>query len=227
MSAAALAVGVISSQAQTTVYSQNVVGYVNSGMTAGQYELMAPALDVDGSGTNGTISTVVGTNVVKGTAVLVFNGTGYDSLTYAPITKGGANVWQFGGVADPNYPLNCGQGFWISDPSDTNLLQTGVVISGTVTNKFVLPAGTYSLLGSQIPYGGDITNLGYVANKGDSVLIYNGSGYTSYNYAPLTKGGANVWQSGGVQADPQIQVGQGFWLVPAVANTWVETFTNN
>lgn len=224
---AALAAAVTSSHAQT-VYSQNVVGYVNIGLNPGGYELASPALDADGTGTNGTISTVIGTNVVKGTTVLVFNGSGYDSLEFAPITKGGANVWEENGVATPSYPLNVGEGFWISDPTDTNLTEVGTVMSGTVTNAYFPPAATYGLLASPIPYGGDITtNLNYVANKGDTILTYNGTGYTSFQYAPITKGGANVWEVNGVAQDPQISPGQGFWLLPAAANTWVETYTNN
>jgi hypothetical protein len=223
---AALAAGLATSQAQTPVYSANIVGYVNLPLTPNQYSLYSPALDVDGTGTNGTITTVIGTNVASGTTVLVFNGTGYDALQFAPLTRNGSPVWQLEGTgADPTYPLNVGEGFWIQDPTDTNLLETGTVMQGTLTNEYVMPGGDYSLLSSQAPLSGGITTaLNYQPNSGDTILIYNGTGYNAYQYAPLTRNGSPVWQlEGGGQAEPQISVGQGFWLQPALTTNWTET----
>jgi hypothetical protein len=223
---AALAAGLATSQAQTPVYSANIVGYVNLPLTPGQYSLYSPALDADGTGTNGTITTVVGTNVAVGTTVLVFNGTGYDGLLYGPLVRNGSPVWQLNGVADTNYPLNVGEGFWIQDPTDTNLTEAGTVMQGTLTNKYILPGGDYSLLASQVPLSGDITtNLNYIPTTGDTLLIYNGTGYNGYLYGPLVRNGPSVWQLNGVAAEPQISVGQGFWLQPAATTNWVETFT--
>jgi len=227
--ATALAAAVTSSQAQT-VYSQNVVGYVNLGLTPGAYQLYTPSLDIDGTGTNGTVSNIVGTNVATGTTVLAWNGAGYDTLIYESGGRGQPVAWQLLGTgADPTYPLNVGEGFFISDPTDTNITLTGVVLSGTVTNQYVTPAGTYALLGSKIPYGGDITtNLNYIPNSGDTVLTWNGSGYNTFIYESGGRGQPVAWQLLGTgQQDPQIAVGQGFFLSPAVANTWVETYTNN
>ena len=230
MSAAALAVGVISSQAQTTVYSQNVVGYVNLALTPGGYELASPALDLDGTGTNGTISTVVGTNVATGTTVLAWNGTGYDTLTYESGGRGQPVAWQLLGTGtDATYPLNAGEGFFISDPTDTSLTLTGQVLNNSVTNNYVAAAGVYALVGAKIPYGGDIaSNLNYVANSGDTILTWNGSNFNTYVYESGGRGQPVAWQLLGTgQQDPVISVGQGFFLDPAVNNTWVETFTNN
>jgi hypothetical protein len=223
---AALAAGLATSQAQTPVYSANIVGYVNLPLTPGQYSLYSPALDADGTGTNGTITTVIGTNVASGTTVLVFNGTGYDGLLYAPLTRNGAPVWNLNGTPVPNYPLNVGEGFWIQDLTDTNLLETGTVMQGTLTNEYVMPGGDYALLSSQVPLSGGITTaLNYQPNNGDTLLIYNGTGYNGYQYAPLTRNGSPVWNLNGVAAEPQISVGQGFWLQPAATTNWVETFT--
>jgi len=235
--ATALAAAVTSAQAQT-VYSQNIVGYVNLALTPGSDELVAPALDVDGTGTNGTITTVVGTNVAVNTAVLIWNGSGFDTLTYSknPSAPHGATVWwtATGGVNEnvPNYPINVGQGFFIDDPTDTNLVETGVVMQGTLVNN--LPAGSDSLVASIVPIGGDLTtNLNYLPTLNDSALIWTGSGYQTYTYSknPSAPHGATVWWTSlaGVNTDldPQITVGQGFFIVPAAANAWTETFTNN
>ena len=51
MTAAALAAGVIYSQAQGTVYSQNVVGYVNVTIPANGFNLVGNQLDL-GPGSN-------------------------------------------------------------------------------------------------------------------------------------------------------------------------------
>lgn len=232
VAASALAAAVTSSQAQSTVYSQNIVGYVNEAISQNQYELFAPALDVDGTGTNGTISTVLGTNVDVGTSVLVWNGAGYDSLQYTSVGgHGGTVTWSLNGVADPNYPLNVGQGFFLYDPAAgvTNITETGVVMQGTLKNPYVGAANTYSLLGSEVPIGGDLTtNLNYIPSQGDSVLLWNGTGYTAYQYTSVGGHGGTVeWESGGVAAEPIINVGQGFFLYPAANTTWTQTFTNN
>jgi hypothetical protein len=227
--ASALAAAVTSSQAQT-VYSANTVGYANLGLTPGGYELITPTFDLDGTGTNGTISTVVGTNVAVGTSVLAWTGSGYNTLIYESPKKGSPVAWQLLGFgADPTYPINAGQGFFISDPSDTNLTVTGNVLSGNVTNAYVLPSGTYALVGAQIPYGGDIgTNLNYTPNTGDSILTWGGNGFNTYIYESPKKGSPVAWQLLGTGAqDPVISVGQGFFLDPAANTTWVETYTNN
>lgn len=227
IAAAALAAAITSSQAQT-VYSANVVGYANLALTPGNFELVAPTFDLDGTGTNGTISTVVGTNVAVETTLLIWNGSGYTTLTFSPLSRGAAPVWNQAGVAVPNFPLNVGEGFFIDDPSDTNLTVSGQVMSGSVANSYVQPAGTYALVSSVVPFGGDITtNLNYIPSTEDTLLVWNGAGYTTYTYSPLGRGQPSVWNVAGVQQDPQISVGQGFFLDPAVNNTWTETFTNN
>ena len=70
LAGAALAFSLATSQAQ--VYSQNVVGYVNINLTNGVLNIISPALDADGTGTNNTIASVIGTNVPTGTIVYVF-----------------------------------------------------------------------------------------------------------------------------------------------------------
>ena len=228
IAAAALAAAVTSSQAQT-VYSQNIVGYANLTLSPGNYELVAPTFDLDGTGTNGTITTVVGTNVATGTSILVFNGSGYDALTWGSLGRGQPLGWTLNGAYDPTYPINVGQGFWVNDPSDTNLTVSGTVLQGAaLTNEFVLGAGNYSLLSSQVPISGGVTSvLKYQPSVGDAILLYNGSGYDAYSYGSLGRGQPVEWTLNGASNEPNVSVGQGFWLNPSAANTWVETFTNN
>jgi hypothetical protein len=223
--AAALAAGISTSQAQ--VYSANVVGYVNIPVTPNQFKLIDPALDIDGTGTNNTILSLLSTNLATGTFVYVFNGSGYDVLNYAPLTRNGTPVWQLSGTNASTYPLNPGEGFWVLDPTDTNVVETGTVLQGSLTNKYVPATGLFSLVASQVPVAGGVTTtLGYTPTQGDFVYIYNGVGYDVYNYAPLTRNGSPVWQLGGSAVEPQISVGQSFWLNPAASTpSWNVNFT--
>jgi hypothetical protein len=223
--AAALAAGILNSQAQ--VYSANVVGYVNIPVTPNAFKLVDPALDVDGTGTNNTILSLLSTNLATGTFVYVFNGTGYDILNYAPLTRGGSPVWSLNGTNASTYPLNPGEGFWVLDPSDTNIVEAGTVLQGSLTNKYVPPTGVFNLVASQVPLSGGVTTtLGYTPTQGDFIYLYNGSGYDIYNYAPLTRGGSPVWSLNGVADEPQISIGQSFWLLPASATpSWNVNFT--
>src|ERR1035437_8975970 len=106
MAAAALAAGIITSQAQ--VYSQNIVGYVNLPLTNGVFSVVSPALSNDTTGTNNTISSVFTTPVI-GDTVFAFNGVGYDTLNYTavgvghPVTSYVTN-WFNGATVAASYP---------------------------------------------------------------------------------------------------------------------------
>ncbi len=80
IAAAALAAGVISSQAQ--VYSANVVGYVNVVLPAGQFVLASNPLD---DGTNTVTS--LGAALANKSSIQVWNGTSFT------VASKGAGVW--------------------------------------------------------------------------------------------------------------------------------------
>jgi len=230
IAAAALAVGVISSEAQ--IYSQNVVGYVNTPLTNGVTAIIAPSLDLDGTGTNNTIATVVGTNGVPlNTAVYVFNGGNFETLTFAKSGHGTGTVtnWTLGITVTNNYPLNPGEGFFIAPAGNFTNLQVGTVLQGAITNQYVPAVGGVSaLVASKIPlFGGVSTMLGYHATLGDSIYVFNNGAYTTYSFAKSGHGTslATNWMNGLTISEPQFQVGQGFWLVPfASGTTWGTNF---
>ena len=95
IAAAALAAVVTSSQAQSTVYSQNVVGYVNLTATNHVFAFIGNQLD---TGSN-TINNVLQSGLVsQNTELLLWNGAGYSTLIYynngdAPGVSGG---WYLG-----------------------------------------------------------------------------------------------------------------------------------
>jgi hypothetical protein len=202
IAAAALAAGVMTSQAQ--VYSQNIVGYINIPLTPG-YNLVANQLDVDGTGTNNGIFTTIGTNLPTGTKVLSWNGSGYSSATYAASTQ----KW-IGNSSVISNSMNPGAGFFIDVGVVTNVTFVGNVITGT--NTYPIVTG-YQVVAPSGPVAGTIdTTNGYHPSKGDKILVWNGSGYSGKTYSGTT------WIGG----DPQLTVGQSVFL-QAVNNTnWTE-----
>jgi len=233
IAAAALAAGVITSEAQ--VYSQNIVGYVNVPLTSGVLTVVSPSLDADGTGTNNTISTVFGTNnVTIGDTVFAYNQAtaGYDTLNYSKIGHGASAVtgWYLNGVASPNYVINPGSSvFYLPAANETNT-QVGTVLQGTnLVNTYVAPAGGISLVSSIVPIAGGLTTtLGYTPTIGDVVFVYNAGagGYDTYNYSKIGHGVSAVtgWYLNGVAAEPNIPVGSGFWLQPVATTTWTQSF---
>jgi hypothetical protein len=228
IAAAAFAASVISSQAQ--VYSQNIVGYVNINLTNGVLANIAPALDLDGTGTNNTVSTVFTTPSI-GDNVYVFNGTGYTILSYKAVGTGHPVVyttnWFVGVTASASFPINPGESVFYLPAANQTVTEVGTALTGTNTNPNFPTAGNLGLVSSVFPISGGLTSvLDYKPNVGDNVYAYNGTGYTIYSYKAVGTGHPVVyttnWFIGVTPSEPVISVGQGFWIQPAAANSWTE-----
>jgi hypothetical protein len=178
--AAALAAGIISSQAQ--VYSQNIVGYVNSPLTKG-YVNVANPLDITG----GNSLTNLFNNPVAGgpggpnggsgpldfTTVLIWNGAGY--TTYVLDTDyptGVANGTDTAGVTPPT--VNPGTLIYFNNTTGNQFTNTLVgtvhvdfAASGTnvvgITTNF-LHAG-YNYTASKLPLAGGIQSVLGITNS--------------------------------------------------------------
>jgi hypothetical protein len=216
-SAGALAAAITSSQAQT-VYSQNVVGYVNTPLPQGAQVLVCNPLN----GTTNSVNTIM-PSLQGGEIVNVWNGSGYYSYLYqgagvgtglgfqsdwtdnfssppaAPAIPGDQTDTADGVYWAPQPVLNPGQGFFITsaNQSETNTF-TGTVVT---TNSITLTAGAQFLVASAIPVGGDVTTnpaITLTANFGGGEImnVWNGSGYYSYLYQ-----GAGVGTGLGYQSD--------------------------
>jgi hypothetical protein len=199
---AALAASLMTSKAQ--VYSQNIVGYINVPVPTG-YSIVGNQLDLDGTGTNNTVTTVLGTNSVPvGLQVLTWNGSAFSIDSFSILPRHTTPSW-----SNPTLPLNPGTGFFVYNPGTvTNITEVGNVIVGTNSNPQLVSAG-YSLLGAVSPVGGDlVTNLDYTPSIGDQVLTYGSSGYSISTYSILPRHTTPSWSPG----VPQISVGQGFFL---------------
>jgi len=205
IAAAALAAGIISSEAQ--VYSQNIVGYVNTAIPGGgALSLVAnPVETVVGGVTNN--GTTVLSGLVGGEIVMVWKGNGYYSYVYAGpgVGTGAGFASDFydgsagtaaavpGSVYDSNndvywtpiLKLNQGQGVFISNPG-SNITNTfvGTAITQNTNSGVSLPGGgALTLTGSTIPIGGNVTNLSLPLVGGEIVMVWKGNGYYSYVYA--------------------------------------------
>jgi len=241
MTAAALAAGVISSQAQGTVYSQNVVGYVNLSIASGQLQMYANQLD---TGSNTLDNVLSGSGLVSTkTAILEWNGVGYNQYTYlncadSPSTPGVAG-WYNGSqveIGSTNY-IQPGQGFFLRNQSSSAITvpTVGQVVQGT--NFYSVPVGlnTFSVpqpLGG-LPLDNPQINFPVVSTK-TAYLQWNGVGYNQYTYlncadSPSTPGIAGFWSGTGVYEDTNSaawpSAGGSFFIHnTAAATTWTNVF---
>lgn len=218
LAAAALAAGMITSQAQT-VYSANIVGYVNQSLPAGQYQLVAPTL----ASTSTNAPEDVLPALTQGDEILFWTGSTYAAYTYVSpgqwIYPDGATVG-----AAPN--LGNGAGFFYLNNSGITETNTTV---GTVvlTNSVTLPAGVYTLVGSTPPVSSvlDGASLNLPLIQGDEVLLWDSAGSTYQAYTYVSSGQWIYPDGATVGAAPTLGVGQGFFYLNNSGAS--EVWTNN
>jgi len=235
IAAAALAVGVISSQAQ--VYSQNIVGYANvaTPVSGKQYLLSVPFKIGVSNGAN----EVFGTNLPDFSTVLTWS-TVQNAYKLYYVDSGVASGWDDDGFAEVAPPiLPVGSGFFLS-PNGNNVTNTftgTIAINVGTTNVMNLPTtGAQYLVGGVVPYAGSITN-GTASGGGlnlnglpdfTTLLIWSpaANAYTLY-YAD--SGVATGWDDDGFAAvpPPSVSVGQGFFISPNGAAVWKTGLSGN
>jgi len=213
LSAAALAAGLLASQAQSNVYSANVVGYASVVFPgAGKFQLCANPFD-DGAGNY--VTNVLGNSLPKQSQVLIWNGTAYDI-----VTRGGTPAAWPAGTTNQVPP---GVGFFVKNssallagPDLTNVFVGSIVVpnGGSVTNQL---NPSYTLVGSPIPYSGNLalsgqaggdTNMNYGAplGKQSQLLVWDATAQTYGTIA--TKAGTPPLWNLTVTVGP----GQGFFV---------------
>jgi len=209
LAAALTAAGIASMQAQSNVYSINVVGYVNVVCSNGYTLVNTPLVPA-----NDTLTNLLDAYVPAGNSVLVFSGGGYQTFIKDEFDA----TWNGG-----NTPLPNGKGYFVRNigAAPFTITYVGEVPQGNLTNA--LAAG-YSLVGSKVPQAGAVETLGIVPGLGDSVLRYvNGGFVTSINDEF-----DNTWGGGGADPNngPSVAVGEGFFY-RNIANTatWVRNFS--
>jgi hypothetical protein len=213
--AGALAAAITSSQAQT-VYSQNVVGYVNTPLPPG-FTLVCNPLN----GTTNAAEAVM-PGLTGQENLFIWNGHGYFVYTYQGAGVGTGlgfqSDWTDGSASPPAPPtiagsqtdtvdgfywtptpvVNPGQGFFVQNPnaSETNTF-TGTVVT---TNSQPINPG-FNMVASAIPVGGDVeTNPAITLTKNfagqENAFVWNGHGYFVYTFQ-----GAGVGTGLGFQSD--------------------------
>jgi hypothetical protein len=219
IAAAAMAAGVVSSQAQ--VYSQNIVGYVNQPLQVGYNNIANPLDSSTGNSLTNIIANPVGN--FDGTFVYLWNGTSFTIIQYdSSMSTGMANSSDTAAVPSPT--INPGTGIYFNNQyaAVTNTFVGQVHIDsgtypGTSTNT-LSSTPTYSLASSVLPIAGGISSvLGLTNSAGalDGTFLYlpniNAAGtFLGYNIVQFdssqTTGFANSSDSAAVP-EPVLSVG--------------------
>jgi hypothetical protein len=228
IAAALLAASLASSMAQN-VYSLNVVGYVNVTLPAHQFTAVANPLDASMGGTVATGNDWTNLVNINTTSPALANGSKVQQFIssandYGPSVSYVAATKKWGS----NFSMPPGKAalFYNNGAADTVLTFSGQVEQGTY-NVVSLNSHQFTLTGSPVPIGGDVTNsttvVGLVPSNGDTVTTFN-SALNDWN--PITKW-IQATKKWGVSASSTVGVGQGFLYYNngASANNWVSNFT--
>jgi hypothetical protein len=185
--------------------------------------LLANQLDYDGTGINNNVYTVFGTNLPASTTILAWNPATqtFYSCQWSYSSKHG---WGYnGGINNINAALNPGGAVFVDNPSGSNASVTlvGHVLQGTI--DIPLTPGLEVTVSDPVPLSGGLqTDLGYQPNTNninnmDSVFLWNpvARSFIEYTYLHSNRHGWN-W----TPSDPQISVGQGFFLTPGQTTSW-------
>jgi hypothetical protein len=214
LTAALSAAGVATSMAQ--VFSVNAVGYVNTVVPAKGLALISNPLD---AGANNNITTL---------------------FTDAAKASGGIQVYKFVPGPSPTYKIfsydpdfdawdrldaatetvEPGGGVFVRNPSVNPMTITfvGEVKQGTLNTT--LPQGL-SIVSSQVPQEGTLTDLGYVPSGADQIYQFDTTkqGYYISSYD-------TDFQAFDTPLKP-LKVGEAVFLRSAKASTWTRTFSVN
>jgi hypothetical protein len=239
IAATALAVGIVSSQAQ--VYSQNIVGYANVKINGGQYNMLSVPFSAGVS--NGANEVFNGNYALNpgylpdGTILYKWNGTSFDGNMYDVSAGADANNWYNGDEsATADTPvLVPGQGFFLVPPAGTtftNLYAGTVAVNVGAQNVMTVIGGHYNMVGCVIPAEGAVSNAVINMYPPDGTILYrwNGISFDGNMYDVSAGADANNWYNGDESATantPVITVGQGFFVVPPSTWLWTNSLPAN
>lgn len=207
------AAGIVSSFAQN-VYSVNVVGYINMTLT-NTWSLIGDQLD-DGAGNQ---ITNIFAAPFSGYPVNFYK---YNGATYDQLSRLSAATWTFSPntVANRQNTLKPGEAVFVRKQFAGPLTFTfvGEVMQGDLVNP-VTPG--FELYSAMVPQEGGIRTVhNFQPNRNDQVFFaFNGTTYTSRAWLGTTWSGA----------EPNIKVGEGFWINNRtnIVNNWTRTFFVN
>jgi hypothetical protein len=203
IAAAALAVGIGSSLAQT--YSQNIVGYTTTKLIVG-LNMVVPTLQV----TSSNNAEQVFPSLISGDQLYLWktDGSGFTIAYY-----NGPGDWldgnTFASISAPLLPLEAGLYYQNNSPNPETNIFVGTVVLGNTNNLIV----GLNMVGSTVPIGGsaESTNINLPFVSGDQLYLWktDGSGFTIAYY-----NGVGDWLDGNTFASipvPDLTVGAGFY----------------
>jgi hypothetical protein len=216
LTAAAIAAGVITSQAQSNVYSANVVGYVNVVIRgSGAYNFVANPLSNSVANYN---TNLFPGPLADGCSILKWDSANATFQGAIPTYYTEISAW------DSDASLPVGEGFFFVNPgTDFTNTFVGEVIQGSFSQA-VAGAGAYNAFGSSAPVGGSFTNAvqGCIPTDGDSILTWDYSMATFQGDIPTYYTEISAWD----RETPDIKVGDAFFYVrTGDPYTWVRNFT--
>lgn len=199
---AALAVTAVTASAET-IYSSNVVGYVNLDLVKG-WNLVANPLD---AGVN-TLDTLM-QGVPDASTVMKFaNGAFTAASTYDEMFE----AWEI------DYSINPGEGFFINVPEPVTITFVGEVKAGN--HSVELPAG-WSMVASPTPVAGTLEQIGLgipVVGDADTLMAWNPTAQ-SYSAANSFDEMFEAWEF-----EQTVGVGEAFFIKKQAASTWTRSF---
>lgn len=216
LSAAMVAAGALSSQAQS-VYSVNVVGYVNQPVQANKFYLINNPLDLSASGGNAVSN------------VLPITDPNWDSTTIYLFQAGALNpvetyIGGFGWYPGTNV-LAPGQGYYVYPGTNGTLTFTGTV----VTNSSQILGAGFNLVSSAFPISTNLVGIGLQGVDSDTIYRFDPVGQSLNDL--ITFIGGYGWydgnaNNGGPTNGPNVNVGEAFFYYNAnTPNTWTQSFT--
>jgi hypothetical protein len=188
------------------VYSVNAVGYINVTVNPNALSIVANQLNTGGN----TLAEVI-PNAPDGTIVYLYS----QAAGFTPAVR------DFGEWGTPGTTVIApGSAFFVANNAATPLTQTfvGEVPQGALTTPL---QNGLNLIGSQVPQAGKLgADLGFPGVDGDIL----------YQWNPATGGykDANIYDFGAWSlGDPDIAVGEGFWVSKNGAGNWTRNFSVN
>jgi len=200
-----------------SVYSVNVVGYVNKTFTGGKYAMFTNPLN--NTNTLGSLFPQL-TDADSGCNIYSWNSTthSYDYYTYLDAADG----WYNGDTSvDANaVTLAPGRGAWFFAENTTTSTFVGDVLTGSLSIN--IPVG-WSQIGSQVPLSTDLVAQGLGGGDGDYVYTWTGTAWGSWTYVE----GAGWYNADTSNPEnPVLGLGEGAWYWNNnAAYTWNRTFT--
>lgn len=212
LAAAITAAGIAATQAQSNVYSVNVVGYYNVTIptaatpdNANRFKAVCMQLKPNGI-TSPTLNNAL-TNLPAGTLAYVWSGSGWNPPSEY---LGAADGWE------TDYALPYGTGVMLKNTaaSDVTVTVVGEVMQGSLTNTW--NAG-FSPRGALVPQAGGISTVHNFTQVGDKVLVFNAGWSPQNEYFGVVDG----WELG----EPNLAVGQAVMVNSLSGGSWVRDFT--